>query len=73
MALGVHFENCGSLCDHFPGLLFFLVIYVKLGKEGLGITLVLDVYKSSLEVLSEGQIIVSVYLVLWISYSSTDL
>ena len=63
MALGSHFDNCGSFCAPVPGLLVYLVIYVESGKEILDITLVLDFQKASLEVLSDGQIIVAVSLI----------
>ena len=62
VALGMHFENFGSLRAPVPGLLVSMGIYVELGQEGLGITLVLDGQKASLEVLGEGQIIVAVSL-----------
>ena len=42
MALGKHYENCGSLCAPVLGVLIYLVIYVQKRKEGLGTTLVLD-------------------------------
>ena len=62
MALGMHFENCGSLCAPVPGLIVYLVIYVELGQEGLGVTLVLDDQKARIELLSGGKIIVAVSL-----------
>ena len=71
MHLGIRFYNCGSIHFPFPGLLVFLVVYVELVHEGLGITLVLYVQKDSLEVLSEVQIIVDVSLVWWFSTSAT--
>ena len=70
MALGIHFENCGDLRAHVPGLLFYLGIDVELGQEGLDITLVLDGQKSTPEVLSEGQILVDFSLDWWLSNSS---
>ena len=60
--MGIHFDNCGSLCALFLGLLVSLVIYVELVQEGLDITLVLDDQKASLEVLSEVQMLVSISL-----------
>ena len=71
MSLGVHFDNCGSLLSPVPGLLLSLVIYAKLIQEGLDITLVLDVQNSSLEVFSEGLVIVAFYLA-WCLSSSSD-
>ena len=62
MALGIHFDNCGSLCAPVPSLLSLLVIYVELGQEGLGVTLVLDDQKARIELLSGGKIIVAVSL-----------
>ena len=52
MNLGMHFDNCGSLCAPVPGLLVSLGIYVELGQEVLDITLVIDGHKASLEVIS---------------------
>ena len=72
VALGVHFDNCGSPCAPIPGLLVSLVICVELGQEGLIVTLVLDGQKSSLEVLGWGQILVAVFLAWWISPSSSS-
>ena len=72
LAMGMYFGNCGSLCDPFPGILVYVGIYVELGQKGLDITLVLGGHKSSLEVLSEAQLIVDVSLTLWLSASSTD-
>ena len=60
VALGMHFDNFGSLHAPVPGLIFSLGIDVELGQEGLYITLVLDGQKSSLEVLSEGHILASI-------------
>ena len=51
MALEIHFENCGILRAPVPGLFVYLDIYVKLGQEGLDITLIFDIQKSILEVL----------------------
>ena len=62
MDLVVHFGNYDSLRAPVTGLLVYLGIDVELGKEGLNITLVLNVQKASLEVLSEGQLLVDVYL-----------
>ena len=70
MALGMHFDNFGHLCDFFPGLVVYLGIYVELGEEFLDIYLILDVYKARLEFLGEGRLIVAVYLAWWISDSS---
>ena len=72
MDLGVHFGGFVSLRDPIPGLLIYLGIYVELGQENLDITLVLDVQKTRLELISEGQILVAVPLACWISASSTD-
>ena len=60
MALGVHFENCGSLCALVLGLLVYLGIDVELVQEGLDLTLALGEIKNSLEVLIEGQLLVAV-------------
>ena len=35
VALGMHFENCGSLCAPVPGLLLPLGIDVELGQDEL--------------------------------------
>ena len=70
MALRIHFDNCGSLHDPFLGLLVSLSIDVELGQECLGIDLVLDGQKVSLEVLGEGQLLVAYSLAWWISSSS---
>ena len=64
------FVNCGSIYAPVPGLLVSLDIDVELVQEGLDITLVLDGHKASLEVLSEGQIIIDVSLSWWLSDSS---
>ena len=40
VALGVQFENCGSLSSPFPCLIVSLGIYVELGQEVLDVTLV---------------------------------
>ena len=56
----MHFDHCGSLRSLVPCLLFFMGIYVELGKKGLDITLVLGGQNDGLEVLSEGCIIVYV-------------
>ena len=72
MDLGVHFGSFGSLRAPIPGLLIYLGIYVELGQENLDITLVLDVQKTRLELISEGQILVAVSLACWISASYTD-
>ena len=52
VAFMVHFDSWGSLRAPVPGLLVFLGIYFQLGQEGLDITLVLDLQKAGLEVLS---------------------
>ena len=67
----MQFDNCGSLRAPIPGLLISLGIDVELVKEGLYIALVLDGQKASLEVLSEGQLLVSVFLTWWLSDSYT--
>ena len=64
---GVHFDNCGSLHDPVPGLIFSMGIYDELVQEGLGINLVFDEQKNIIEVLSEGQLLVTVSLACWIS------
>ena len=71
VALGVHFEKCGSLRSPVPSLLFSLGFYVELVQEGLDITLVLDGQKAILEVPNEIQLIFSASLSWWISASST--
>ena len=71
MVLGMHFDSFGSLCVPVPGLLVYLGIDSGLVEEVLGITLILDVYNSSLEVLCEGHILVAVYLSWGLSASST--
>ena len=71
VALGMHFDNFGSLHAPFPSLMFSLGIDVELGQEVLDITLVLDVHKTSLEFLSEGQLLVAVSLTWWLSAPST--
>ena len=71
MALGMQFENCGSLCFPVTGLLVYMGIGVELEQEGLDITLVLDGQKPRLEILSEGQLLVAVSLAWWISAYST--
>ena len=57
LALGMHFDNCGSLRAPVLGLLIYLGIDVELGQRGLDKILVRDGHKSSLEVLSEGQLL----------------
>ena len=51
MALGMHFDNCGSLRAPIPGLLVSLGIDVQLLQEGLYIALFLDVQNTIVEVL----------------------
>ena len=70
MALGMHFGSFGSLCAPVLGLIVSLGIDVELGQEGLDKTLVLDVKKDILEVLSEGKLIVDVSFTWWFSDSS---
>ena len=55
VALGVHFEKCGSLRVPVPSLLFSLGFYVELVQEGLDITLVLDGQKAILVVPEKSQ------------------
>ena len=62
MAMGIHFENFGSLRAPVPGLKVILGIYRELVQKILDITFTLDGHKSSLEFLSEVQILVSVSL-----------
>ena len=57
MALRMHFENCVSFRVPFLGLLVSMGIDVKLGQEGLDITLILDGQNTSIEVLSEDQLL----------------
>ena len=71
VALGVFFDNLGSLCAPAPVLTAPLVIDVELKKEGLGITLVFDGQKSGLELIIEGQLLSSVSLSWWLSASSS--
>ena len=71
MALGVNFDGFGSLCAPVPGLLVYLFIDVELVQEGLEVTSIIDGYKASLELLGEGQIIVSVSLTWWFSATSS--
>ena len=66
----MHFENCSSIYTHVPVLLVSLVIDVELVQEGLDITLILYGQKDSLELLSEGHIIVASSLAYCISASS---
>ena len=73
VALRMHFENWGSICEHFPSILVYLEIDIELGQEGLEINLVLDDQKARLEVLSEGHIIVDVSFAWWLSAPSADL
>ena len=70
MDLGTSFDNYGSLHASVPGQLYPLSIDVELGQECLGIDLVLDGQKVSLEVLGEGQLLVAYSLAWWISSSS---
>ena len=72
MNLGVHFDNFGSLHAPVLGLIVSLGIYIELVQEGLGITLVQGDQKNILEVLSEGQLLVTVSLACWISDSFAD-
>ena len=58
----MYFDNCGGLHDPVPGLLVSLGIDIELAKEVLDMNLVIDYQNSSLEALSEGQILVSVSL-----------
>ena len=62
MSLGMHFENCGIIHSPVPVLLVSLGIDVELVQEGLDTNLVLGRQKSSLEVLSEYQLLVAVSL-----------
>ena len=68
--LEMHFDNGGSLRSPVPDLLVSMGIDVELGQEGLDITLVLDVQKSSIEVLSKSQILVAASLTWCLSDSS---
>ena len=49
MALGVRFENCGSLHAPVPGLLVPLEIFIELGQEGLDVNFFLEGQNYSLE------------------------
>ena len=40
--LGMQFDNCGIIHATVQGLLFYMVIDVELGQEGLDIALVLN-------------------------------
>ena len=71
MALVMHFKSFGSLCALILGLLFYLGIDVELVWQGLETALIFNGYKSILEVLGEGQIIVSVSLAWCFSVTST--
>ena len=42
MALGIHFDSFGSICDPFTGLIVSLGVDVELGQKGLDIALILD-------------------------------
>ena len=70
MAFGINFDNCVSLHAPVPVLLVSLGMNVELGQKGLYIVLVLDGQNTSLEVLSEGHIIIAVSLTWWLSASS---
>ena len=63
-------ETCGSIHAPVLCLLYSLGIDIELVQKGLGITLVLDGQKDSLEFLNLGQIIVAVSLPWWLSASS---
>ena len=67
----MHIDNYGSLCAPVLDLLIYLGIYFELGQEELDITLVLDIHKDRLEVLSEGQLLASVSLA-WCLNDSSD-
>ena len=56
----MRFENFGCLRAPVPGLIVSLGIDIELVQEGLDISLILDFHKASLEVLSEGQLLVAV-------------
>ena len=60
MAVGMKFHCCGSLRAPVPELFFNLGIQVELGHEALGIILVIDGQEASLELLSQGQILISI-------------
>ena len=62
MDLGTSFDNYGSLHASVPGQLYPLSIDVELGQECLDIALVLDEQRASLEVISEGELLVAVFL-----------
>ena len=71
MALGLHFGIYDSLCAPLTVLPFSLGFYVEMLHKGLDITLVPDGQKFSLEVLSEGKILVVVSLAWYINAYST--
>ena len=62
MALVMHFDSCGILRAPVLGPIFSLGIYIELVHEGFDIILVIDGQKVSLEVLSDGQLLVAVYI-----------
>ena len=72
LALGMFFDNCGSLCAPVSGLIFSLGNGVESGQEVLYIYLVLDVHKASLELLSEVKLIADAYMAWWLSASSSS-
>ena len=53
VALGINFDNCGTLCAPVPVLIVSLGIGVELVQEGVDTTLKLDNQEYRLEVLSE--------------------
>ena len=60
MSMGMNLDCFGSIHAPVPGLITSLVIFVELGHEGLNITLVFDGLEASVEVLSQGQLLIDV-------------
>ena len=71
MDLEIQFDSFGSICAPVLGIFVSLGNYVELGQENSDISLILDCYKASLEVLGEGQLLVDISLTWWFSASST--
>ena len=72
VTLGMHFDNCGSLCAPVPDIIVSIGIYVEFLQEGLDIMLVVDCQKFRSEVLSEGHLLVAVFLNWWVRAFPTD-
>ena len=67
--LDMNFDICGSIRAPVTGLIASIGIGVELVQDVLDITLVLDNQKASLEVLSEGQLLVDISLAWYLSAS----